>query len=67
MVLFGLGTVPALLAFALGAARMTPATQRGFRTVGAVLVLVIGLQLVLRGAAAIGWIDHLRIGGLMLW
>lgn len=67
MVLFGLGTVPALLLFALGAGRIGPAAQRRFNRLAAVLVLLIGLQLLLRGAAALGWVGHLRFGGIVLW
>jgi sulfite exporter TauE/SafE len=67
MLLFGLGTVPALVAFALGAARISPAVQRRFNRLMAVLVLLIGLQLALRGTAALGWIGHLRFGSLVLY
>ena len=67
MLLFGLGTIPALVAFALGAARIGPAVQRRFNRLAAVFVLLIGLQLVLRGAAALGWIGHLRLGSLVVY
>jgi sulfite exporter TauE/SafE len=67
MLLFGLGTAPALLAFALGAARLSPGLQRRFNRLAAILVLLIGLQLVLRGAAALGWIAHLRFGSFVLY
>ena len=67
MLFFGLGTIPALLAFALGAARIGPAAQRRFNRLAAVVVLVIGAQLILRGAAALGWVGHLRFGSLVLF
>ena len=67
MLLFGLGTIPALVAFALGAARISPAVQRRFNRLAAILVLLIGAQLALRGAAALGWIGHLRFGSFVIY
>ena len=67
MLLFGLGTIPVLVAFALGAARISPAAQRRFNRLTAVLVLLIGAQLALRGAAALGWIGHLRFGSFVVY
>ena len=67
MLLFGLGTIPVLIAFALGAARISPAAQRRFNQLTAVLVLLIGVQLALRGAAALGWIGHLRFGSFVIY
>jgi len=67
MLLFGLGTIPALVAFALGAARIGPVAQRRFNRLAAVLVLLIGIQLILRGAAALGWVEHLRLGSLVIF
>jgi sulfite exporter TauE/SafE len=67
MLLFGLGTVPALVVFGLGAGRLSPVVQRRFNRVAAILVVLIGVQLACRGAAALGWIGHLRIGELVIW
>lgn len=67
MVLFGLGTVPALLIFAVSAGGLSPAIQRGFGRLGGILVTMIGLQLLCRGAAALGWIEHLKLGSVVLW
>jgi sulfite exporter TauE/SafE len=67
MLLFGLGTVPALVVFAVGAGRLSPAIQRRFSRVAAVLVVLIGVQLICRGAAALGWIGHLKFGEFVLW
>lgn len=67
MALFGLGTVPVLVAAGLGAGRLGPALQRRFHLAGALLVLLIGVQLVLRGAAAFGWVNHLRFGEVVIW
>lgn len=67
MILFGLGTVPALLVFAFGAGRLSPAVQHRFNRLAAFLVLLIGVQLLCRGAAALGWIGHLRLGEVVIW
>ena len=67
MLLFGLGTIPALVAFALGAARIGPTMQRRFNRLAAIMVLLIGIQLMLRGAAALGWIGHLRFGSVVIY
>jgi uncharacterized protein len=67
MLLFGLGTIPALVGFALGAARLGLAAQRRFNRLAAVLVLLIGAQLILRGAAALDWVEHLRLGTLVIF
>lgn len=67
MALYGLGTLPVLLAVGLGAGRLAPAVQNRFNRMGAFLVLIIGVQLLLRGAAALGWIEHLKFGELVIW
>ncbi len=67
MMLYGLGTLPVLLAVGLGAGRLGPAKQVRFNRLGAALVLLIGVQLVLRGMAAIGWIGHLKFGEFVVW
>jgi hypothetical protein len=51
----------------LGAGRLAPAARTRFTRVGSVLVALIGLQLVLRGAAAWGWIAHLSWGRVVFW
>jgi sulfite exporter TauE/SafE len=67
MILFGLGTIPALVVFAVGAGRLSPTIQRRFNRLAAVLVMLIGVQLICRGAAAFGWIGHLRFGEVVIW
>ncbi len=67
MLLFGAGTVPVLLALGLGAGRLSPRLQGRFSKVAALLVVLIGLQLLLRGLAAAGWIGHLRWGEFVLF
>jgi sulfite exporter TauE/SafE len=67
MALYGAGTLPVLLVFGLGAARLGPVARRRLQGIGTVLVLVVGAQLVLRGAAVWGWIGHARLGDVVLW
>ena len=67
MLLFGLGTVPALLVLGLGARAVPHSVRVTLSRVGFVLVVVVGLQLALRGLATLGLISHLRLGHVMLW
>jgi sulfite exporter TauE/SafE len=67
MLAFGLGTVPVVLAIGLGAGKLAPRLQSRLFKLAAALVLLIGLQLILRGAAALGWIPHARWGEFVLW
>ncbi len=50
LVLFGAGTLPALIAFRSGAALMTPAFRTRLRRLSPVVVGIMGIMLVLRGA-----------------
>lgn len=67
MLAFGLGTLPALLGVGwLGrAGRAAPWLWP--RQAAALLVLLFGAQMALRGLAAWGWVGHLSIEGVMLW
>ena len=67
MAIYGLGTLPVLLILGLGAGRLAPSLARGFTRVGALLVVLIGVQLILRGAAVYGWVGHLRWGDVVIW
>ena len=70
MLAFGLGTTPALLGMGWLAQRPLPRLPTGRawpRHAAALLVLLFGTQMALRGLAAWGWVDHLRLGGVMLW
>lgn len=64
---FGLGTVPALVAVALGW-RWTGARLRGgLRSAGAIVALTMAVQLGLRAGAALEWLPHARIAEVVLW
>jgi sulfite exporter TauE/SafE len=67
MALYGLGTLPVMVALGLGAGHLGPALQRRLTGLGAVVVLLVAVQLGLRGAATLGWIAHWRIGELVLF
>jgi sulfite exporter TauE/SafE len=67
MVVFGAGTVPALLVFGVGAGTLGVGVRRTFSRMAGFLIVVIGCQLILRGMAWLGLVPHLRLGGLMLW
>lgn len=67
MAVYGLGTVPALIALAFGAAALPAATRKSWHRVGSVLVVLIGLQLLLRGAAGLELIPHAAVGQVVFW
>ena len=67
MLAFGAGTIPALLIVGLGAWKVSPDLRQKLSSVSAMFILLIGLQLLLRGAAGLGWVSHLRLVGVMLW
>jgi sulfite exporter TauE/SafE len=69
MVAFGLGTLPVGASVSLAAHRLRWALQPmpHLRSVAAIMILAFGLQMALRGLAAWGMVEHLHLGGLMVW
>lgn len=67
MLIFGLGTLPSLLGFGFSASLLSLQFRGYLYRVAAVLVIVVGLQLTLRGLALYGQIPHSTIGSVMLW
>jgi sulfite exporter TauE/SafE len=67
MAIYGAGTLPVLLVFGFAVGRLDRTARRRLQAFGTVLVVVIGIQLVLRGMAAWGWIGHFRVGEVVLW
>jgi sulfite exporter TauE/SafE len=67
MVLFGLGTFPALLALDLGVGALSVRFRQAMMRLAGVLMLLVGLQLALRGGAALHLWPHLHWGGVALW
>jgi uncharacterized protein len=67
MLAYGAGTIPVLFALSLGMGALDRAVRLRFYRWGAVLVLLIGLQLGLRGLHGLGWIAGLRAGPVVFW
>ncbi|MEN8006775.1 MAG: sulfite exporter TauE/SafE family protein [Candidatus Krumholzibacteriota bacterium] len=67
MVMFGLGTIPVLIAVGLGAGRLAPSLQRKFNFVAAVLVMVVGLEFLFRAGKLFGLIAEIKWGFLPVW
>ncbi len=67
MLLFGLGTLPAMLGMGYSVSLLRARLRSRLYHWAAVLMLVAGVQLTLRGLALKGHIAHMAIGGMMLW
>jgi len=67
MAIFGLGTFPALLALDFGAGALSVRFRQGMMKLAGTLMLLVGLQLALRGGAALHLWSHLHWGGVALW
>jgi uncharacterized protein len=58
MLVFGVGTVPAMLSFGFLISRIQPHMKLFLYRIAAVLIIILGLQSLLRGMAFNGWIAH---------
>ena len=67
MAAFGAGTAPALIVLGVGAGALPVTVRTRLYRAGAVLVLALGTQLVLRALHAFGVIGPARIGSVVLW
>lgn len=67
MLVFGLGTLPAMLAVGFSTSWLSWRWRNSFFRVAAVLVMVVGVQLLLRGLAVGGHVPHAMLGEVMLW
>jgi hypothetical protein len=67
MMVFGLGTLPAMLAVGLFASALGLKFRAGLYRAAGLVVVVLGLQMVLRGLAAGGYVNHQTLGGIRLW
>ncbi|MBU0496192.1 MAG: sulfite exporter TauE/SafE family protein [Chloroflexi bacterium] len=67
MLLFGAGTIPALLVVGLGAGALSAAARQRLSRLAGVLIVLVGGQLLLRGLAGLGVVSHLRLGDVVLW
>jgi len=67
MVVFGVGTLPALMVVGVGAGALSIRVRQAAVRVAGVLIVIVGMQLALRGLAAWGVVPHLHLGRVMLW
>jgi hypothetical protein len=67
MAVFGLGTLPALLVVGVGAGALSVRVRQAFVRVAGVLIVIVGVQLMLRGLAGWGAVPHFHLGKVMLW
>jgi sulfite exporter TauE/SafE len=67
MLVFGAATIPVLIALGLGAARLGLRARSFLTTLAGVLIIAVGVQLMLRGAAAVELLPHVHWRSLVLW
>ena len=67
MLVFASGTVPALLGVALGAGALRLRPRAYMARAAGVLIVIVGIQLALRGSAGLGVVPHLMLGSFMVW
>jgi hypothetical protein len=67
MIVFGVGTLPALLVVGMGAGALSPRVRQTLGRVAGVVIMLVGIQLVMRGLSALGVVPPLRLGGVVLW
>ncbi|MFO7607852.1 MAG: sulfite exporter TauE/SafE family protein [Candidatus Krumholzibacteriia bacterium] len=67
MAMFGLGTIPVLLAVGLGAGRLAPQVQRRFNKVAAILVIVVGFEFLIRAGKLFGLVEAIKWGFIPIW
>jgi uncharacterized protein len=67
MLVFGAATLPALAIVQTGGAALRPSRRLWFLRVAGVIVVLVGIQLCLRGLATLGFVPSVHVGGLMLW
>jgi sulfite exporter TauE/SafE len=67
MAAFGAGTLPALLVLGMGAGLVDRRFRQSMARVAGALIILVGLQLILRSAAGLGWLPHWMPGGMMIF
>ena len=67
MLIFGLGTLPAMLGIGLSISQLSLRVRSSLYRLAAMLVVLVGIQLALRGLALNGQVAHAAIGRVMLW
>jgi len=67
MLLFGLGTLPAMVGMGFVFAKLSVTLRSRLYRLAALLIILVGLQQILRGLALGNVLNHLHIGSVMLW
>ncbi|PON16927.1 sulfite exporter TauE/SafE family protein [Candidatus Entotheonella serta] len=67
MLIFGFGTLPAMLGVGYSVGLLRLRLQTHLFRVAAMVMVVVGVQLVLRGLALNGYIPQASLGGVVLW
>jgi uncharacterized protein len=67
MLVFGIGTVPVLVVLGLGVERLSAKARVIFTRIGALFMLFIAVQLLLRGLSAWKVVGHLKFGEFVVW
>lgn len=67
MFLFGAGTIPALLVVGMTAAVLGTRSQEALRRISGAAMVLVALQLEVRGLAEIGLLPHYALGNVVLW
>lgn len=67
MAAFGVGTLPALLVLGMGSGALSIRTRQTMSRVAGLLITLVGVQLIFRGAAGLGWLSHWMLGGVMIY
>ncbi len=67
MLVFGLGTLPAMLGLGFSTSFLSLRLRSYLYRAAAILVVFVGIQLALRGLALSGQVSHTAIGSVMLW
>lgn len=67
MLIFGLGTLPSMLGLGFVSSRFSLSLRSHLYRAAALLVVMVGVQLMLRGLALNGTVAHAALGSVMLW
>jgi uncharacterized protein len=67
MLIFGLGTLPILIIFGVGVGMLTLSFRQTMLRISAIFVMLVGIQLAMRGLAALEIVSHWMVGKVMIW
>ena len=67
MGVFGLGTAPVLLGLGAATTAISHRVRAGFYRAAGFLILLFGIQAILRGLTALGFLQHLKYGSVVFW